>query len=129
MNKGLQCFKINRLQQYNSMSYYKYKIKKYYLLIVALICLANLAFSQTNKWDLLFKDPPAQYKPMPLWHLNGQLSDTVIDRQMKDVKHASNFGGVTVLPVSGTTPKYLSQDYWNFFGRILQDAKKNLTWT
>lgn len=113
------------------MSYYKYKMKKYYLLIVALICLVNLAFSQTNKWDFLFKDPPAQFKPMPLWHLNGQLSDTVIDRQMNDVKYASKFGGVTVLPLSGTTPKYLSQDYWNFFGRILQDAKKlnlNVIW-
>lgn len=106
-------------------------MKKYYLLITTLIYLANLSFSQTNKWERLFKDPPAQYKPMPFWHLNGQLSDSIIDRQMKDVKYVSGFGGVTVLPVTGMSPKYLSEDYFNFYGRILEDAKTldlNVIW-
>jgi hypothetical protein len=48
----------------------------------------------------LFKDPPSQYEQMPFWHVNGKLTDEGIDSQMRDVKYKSNFGGVTVLPVS-----------------------------
>jgi hypothetical protein len=114
-------------------------------ILPALLCLTNMAFCQSADLGTLFKNPPGKYKPMPFWHLNGQLSDTIIDRQMNDVKNASGFGGVTVLPVTGgkvvgvspaviapgMSPLYLSNDYFKYYGRILADAKKldlNVVW-
>jgi len=94
-----------------------------------------ISFSQSSNWQKLFKDPPTEYKPMPLWHMNGKLTNEELDRQMKDIRYASGFGGVTVLPVSeqpglgggkmypGMEPAYLSDGYFNFYNHILEDAK------
>jgi hypothetical protein len=90
--------------------------------------------AQETEWQKLFQDPPMQFRPVPFWHLNGKLTSEEIDRQMKDVRYSSGFGGVTVLPVStqggfspgrqfpGTDPLYLTEEYFGFYSRILQDA-------
>ena len=71
-----------------------------------------------------FENPPAEYRPMPLWHLNGHLTEDAIRRQIVEAKEKSGFGGMTVLPVSpmghwydghlcpGMTPEYLSDEYF-----------------
>jgi hypothetical protein len=111
-------------------------MKKYIVCVSAFILTSFVnVFAQNADWKILFNDPPSQYKPMPFWHMNGKLSNEGIDSQMRDVKYKSNFGGVTVLPVSaqagfgngkmfpGMEPAYLSDEYFGFYDRILQDAK------
>src|SRR6516165_3572286 len=99
--------------------------------------------AQTSNWASLFKDPPNKFRPMPFWHMNGKLSKPEIERQMNDMHVYSGFGGVTVLPVSaqqgfgsgkvypGMEPAYLSDEYFDFYSYILQEAKKmgmNVVW-
>ncbi|MCW3119276.1 MAG: hypothetical protein JWM28_3358 [Chitinophagaceae bacterium] len=112
-------------------------MKKFIVCLSAFISASVLnVIAQNSDWKKLFKDPPAQFKPMPFWHMNGKLTNEGIDSQMHDVKYKSNFGGITVLPVSaqpgfgngkifpGMEPPYLSEAYFGFYDRILNNAKK-----
>ncbi len=106
------------------------------LIIAAVLINTFTASAQNTDWHTAFKNPPGQYKPMPFWHMNGRLTNEGIDSQMHDVKYKSNFGGVTVLPVTsqanftgkkmfpGMEPAYLSDEYFTFYKRILDDARK-----
>ena len=84
-----------------------------------------------------FENPPTEYKPMPLWHLNGHLTKPEIERQIVEAKEKSGFGGMTVLPVSpmghwydnhlcpGMTPEYLSEEYFDLYGYMLEVSRDN----
>jgi hypothetical protein len=71
-----------------------------------------------------FKNPEVQYKPMPFWHINGELTNEGIEQQMRDAKLKANFGGVAVLPVTRTKPDFLSESYFEKYDYILKTAKK-----
>jgi len=86
--------------------------------------------SCSNKLEQQFKNPPNQYKPMPFWHINGELTTEEIRRQMKDA-HEVGFSGVSLLPLAekspsrpGTTPKFLSEEYFARFQDVLDVAKE-----
>jgi hypothetical protein len=78
-----------------------------------------------------FKTPPGKYKPMPFWHINGEMTTEGIRQQMKDAKRLAGFSGVSVLPLApkkngkgGTLPKFLSEDYLKRFQDVLDVAKE-----
>ncbi len=78
-----------------------------------------------------FKTPPNEYKPMPFWHINGELTREGIRQQMKDAKELAGFSGVSVLPLApkkngegGTLPKFLSEDYLNRFQDVIDVAEE-----
>ncbi|MFS4417389.1 glycosyl hydrolase [Maribacter sp. 2307ULW6-5] len=78
-----------------------------------------------------FKNPPAAYKPMPFWHINGELTTNGIRQQMKDAKELGGFSGISVLPLApkkngrpGTTPKFLSGEYLERFQDVLDTAEE-----
>jgi hypothetical protein len=78
-----------------------------------------------------FKTPPGKYKPMPFWHINGEMTTEGIRQQMKDAKELAGFSGVSVLPLApkkngkgGTLPKFLSEDYLKRFQDVLDVAKE-----
>lgn len=62
-------------------------------------------------------------KGMPLWHMNGPLTSELIQEFFEKGK-ASGFAGYTILPMSATQPKYLSEEYFKLFGEILETAEK-----
>ncbi|MBR0236927.1 MAG: hypothetical protein IJQ39_02430 [Thermoguttaceae bacterium] len=62
-------------------------------------------------------------KPLPLWHTNGQLSDALID-EFFEKGTQNGFGGYTFLPLGRTLPKYLSDEYFEYFGKVLKEAQK-----
>ncbi len=77
-----------------------------------------------------FKNPPNQYKPMPFWHINGELTTEEIRRQMKDA-HDVGFTGVSLLPLAdkgtgrpGTSPKFLSEEYFDRFQDMIDVAEE-----
>jgi hypothetical protein len=63
-------------------------------------------------------------KGMPLWHMNGLLTSELIQEFFEKGK-ASGFAGYTILPMSATQPKFLSEEYFKLFGEILATAEKN----
>jgi len=93
--------------------------------VVILLGLSFIGFAQKNVSinKANFKNPPPTYKPMPFWHLNGNLNENEINRQMTDA-HTAGFGGLTILPVHSTTPEYLSEGYFKSYKTILETARK-----
>lgn len=71
-----------------------------------------------------FKTPTKEYLPLPLWHLNGQLSTEIIQDQMTKAVLESGFGGFCLLPVRSTKPAYLSEEYFDRYSDMLETAKK-----
>lgn len=91
--------------------------------------------SQSNSLKDNFGDPPNGYRPMPFWHLNGELTKESISKQIENAHKLSGFGGVTVLPVSeggqfntgilcpGTEPKFLSDEYFDRYLDMLETSQ------
>lgn len=77
-----------------------------------------------QNWDQDFAAPPAVLRPIPFWHINGMLTTDAIKAQMKDTRDKSGFGGVAVLPVRETLPKYLSDDYFARYADILKTGRE-----
>lgn len=106
-------------------------------ILVAFGC-SSCATSQDELKDR-FKNPPAQYRPMPFWHINGQMTKEGIEERLDGAKNLGGFGGVTVLPVSpgpqvgtgntcpGTEPAFLSEEYFERYTDILNVSQKQGT--
>ncbi|MDP2527079.1 glycosyl hydrolase [Maribacter dokdonensis] len=110
----------------------KYKISN--LLLIALLFTGISCKKEKEKLpeDLVenFKNPPNEFKPMPFWHINGELTTTGIKEQMKDAKEKAGFSGISVLPLApkkngrpGTTPKFLSKKYLERYQDVLNTAE------
>ena len=111
--------------------------REHYMLILALsigflyssCSPVNSALSKKFVQD--FKVPPGAYKPMPFWHINGELTTQGIREQMKEAKETAGFSGISVLPLaskkngkSGTTPKFLTPQYLERFQDVLDTAEE-----
>lgn len=101
------------------------------LLSMAIFALTSCTSeSVNNKLEENFKNPPRKYGPMPFWHINGELTTKGIRQQAKDANDAG-FTGLTLLPLAekspdspGTTPKFLSDDYFKRFQDMLNVAEE-----
>lgn len=92
--------------------------------------IASLVSCNTNL-EKGFKNPPDEYKPMPFWHINGEMTTEGIRRQMRDARELGGFSGISVLPLApkkngkpGTTPKFLSEEYLMRFQDVLDTAEE-----
>jgi len=92
---------------------------------LALALFANeAAAAGGTDWERDFRTPPAAFKSMPLWHLNGKLTTQGITDQLQDSRDKSGFSGVAVLPVKETEPAYLTDEYFARYGDILETSKR-----
>lgn len=86
-------------------------------------------FSCTSNLEKDFKNPPDEFRPMPFWHINGELTTEGIREQMEDAREAG-FSGVSLLPLAtynhkvGTSPKFLSEAYFERFRDMLDVAEE-----
>lgn len=83
-----------------------------------------------------FNNPPNEYRPVPFWHINGHLTTDGIEKRITEARTLAGFGGVTVLPVNphaqwqtgypcpGTTPAYLSEEYFHRYADILRVSEQ-----
>ncbi len=106
--------------------------------LILLPLLALIASACTPKDTLRdnFVSPPNEFRPMPLWHLNGHLTTEGITRQITEARDLSGYGGMTVLPVTpiahwfdghmcpGMTPEYLSDEYFARYNDMLTVSKE-----
>ena len=101
------------------------------LIYCLLVLIVMSACSDADKLEQKFANPPEAYKPMPFWHINGELTTEGIRQQMTDAKVLGGFSGVTVLPLSarsetrpGTTPDFLSDEFFERYFDILETARE-----
>jgi len=50
-----------------------------------------------SRLETEFQHPPDVYKPMPLWFINGELTNEGIRQQMKTAREGAGFTGVSPL--------------------------------
>ncbi|MDO5309451.1 MAG: hypothetical protein Q4G03_08160 [Planctomycetia bacterium] len=86
---------------------------------------ASADVNQLREW---FKTAPdilpegkVPLKGLPLWHTNGELTDEII-HEFFEQGQANGYGGITFLPLTKTTPKYLSEEYLKQYGKALDLA-------
>ncbi len=92
------------------------RIASVLLLIQALDSAAQNAFE--------FKNPPAQYRPTPLWFWNDtRVTRQGIDAQLPDLRDQCGYGGISILPFGANfEPKYLTPDYFDLYGYAIRRA-------
>lgn len=88
---------------------------------------ANADVQQIKTWfreaPSILPDAKVPLKGQPLWHTNGELTDEII-HEIFEVGQENGFGGITFLPLTKTTPKYLSDKYLEQYGKALDLADK-----
>jgi hypothetical protein len=102
------------------------KKNTFYLSLMLLFSVINVGAQKANGiTKKVFKTPPKEYYPTPFWHMNGDLTDAEIIKQMTDASSKAKFNGVAILPVKNTKPDFLSDDYFAKINTILETAKKH----
>ncbi len=98
--------------------------------VFILFFLAVLFSASTPKLKEKFKQPSGEFKPMPFWHINGEMTTEGIRKQMQDAK-AVGFCGVTLLPLAdksdtrpGTYPKFLTENYFARYQDMIDVANE-----
>ena len=71
-----------------------------------------------------FQEPPDQFKPMPLWFINGEITTEGIRKQLEDAKEKAGFTGVSPLPKADVKPKVFSEAYFDRYRDILETAEE-----
>ena len=109
---------------------------KHYFIYVLLFFCACACSDKNAALRNDFAQPPVEYRPMPLWHLNGQLTEEGIRKQIIEARDFSGYGGMTPLPVTpgphwydqhacpGMTPEYLSEAYFDMYIYMLEVSKE-----
>lgn len=97
------------------------------------ICLSIVAIFMSCQPNLeqQFQNPPDAFKPMPFWHINGEMTAEGIRQQMEDARKLAGFSGISVLPLApknknrpGTSPKFLTDGYLDRFQDVLDVAEE-----
>ncbi|MGB9835905.1 MAG: glycosyl hydrolase [Candidatus Saccharicenans sp.] len=72
---------------------------------------------------LQFQDPPAEYRPMPLWVWNEDMTADKVRRQLEYLKD-KGFGGGFVHPRPGLITPYLTDEWLSLFKEAVQRGKE-----
>lgn len=70
-----------------------------------------------------FADPPADYRPMPLWVWNDEMSEPRIRQMLADYRK-QGFGGVFIHPRPGLITEYLGTDWFRLWRIALEEGKR-----
>ncbi|WP_337098922.1 glycosyl hydrolase [Paenibacillus sp. YIM B09110] len=70
-----------------------------------------------------FIDPPAAFRPAPLWVWNDEMTEDRIVAQLREMKKGG-FGGAFVHPRPGLITEYLSEDWFILWGIALREAQR-----
>lgn len=73
--------------------------------------------------EKLFADPPSEFRTMPLWVWNDQVTEAKLDRMLKELKEAG-FGGLFVHPRPGLITEYLSDDWFRLYKYTVDKGKE-----
>lgn len=71
-----------------------------------------------------FAAPPTSQRPMPLWWINAPMTAQGLRDRLQKLDEHTGFGGVAVLPYNGIEPEFLSDEYWQLYGELLDECKR-----
>lgn len=73
-----------------------------------------------------FQTPPMEYRPIPLWFWNNAtVEQEKALEQFQQMIHRDGYGGCAILPFGEEfAPEYLSEEYMNLYGAIIEEARK-----
>ncbi|MGD2176107.1 MAG: glycosyl hydrolase [Candidatus Brocadiaceae bacterium] len=71
----------------------------------------------------LLEDPPARYRPMPVWSWNGDVSEERITEMLEQFAE-QGMGGVFVTPRWGLITDYLSEQWFDLWEFALGECKR-----
>ncbi|MDY3989039.1 MAG: glycosyl hydrolase [Massilioclostridium sp.] len=72
-----------------------------------------------------FQQPPQEKKSIPLWFWNKNISEMDVDKVLEIMEHSakeSGYGGFGILPEWQND--YMSEDYFRFYGAVLEKAEE-----
>ena len=85
----------------------------------------------TGELEKQCKNPPAEFRPMPFWRVDGGMTEKRIEKEISAAGKLGHYGGVTAYPVtevsrnsSQTYSPYLSETYFERYQHILETARK-----
>ncbi len=97
-----------------------------FLLILSFLCTNNdiQAGERNFPTNETFKNPPLIYFPKPLWFWNDtKVTEAGITIQMQGFRDSCHYGGFSILPFGQKfKPEYLTEDYFNIYGKALEKA-------
>ena len=85
--------------------------------------MTKISPSHPNKFPHTFLNPPAEYRPQPLWVWNGDVTRERITEMLEQFA-AQGMGGVFVHPRAGLVTDYLSDAWFDLWGFALAEAKR-----
>ena len=71
----------------------------------------------------LFQDPPAEFRPQPVWSLNSVLTRERLTEMLQQFKE-QGMGGVFILPRWGLVTPFLSERWFDMWGHALRECRR-----
>jgi hypothetical protein len=72
-----------------------------------------------------FKNPPMKYRPQPFYFWNDSVRADVVAQQLKQFRDHDGYGGVCIFGYGKNfKPEYLSDAYFDVYGKTIAAAKK-----
>ena len=102
-----------------------------FLSVITLFFLQCSTFKSDPSWrsdsfsDLknFFQNPASEFRTVPFWVWNDEITETQIDEQLSDFK-SKGFGGVFVHPRPGLITPYLSERWHQLFKYSVEKGKE-----
>ncbi len=99
------------------------KTTKWYLLLSLLMGMAACGpDSEFQKFKTDFEVPPNEFRTVPFWVWNCEITEEIIDEQLEDMKK-HGMGGVFVHPRYGLITEYASDEWYRLVEYAMKKAK------
>ncbi|HET9571855.1 MAG TPA: glycosyl hydrolase [Bacteroidales bacterium] len=91
----------------------------------SLLLLMGVSGIQAGGFQSNFKNPPMKYRPQPFYFWNDSVKAEVVAEQMKQLRDHDGYGGFSIFGFGKNfKPEYLSDDYFQLYGKTIAAAKK-----
>lgn len=99
-------------------------MKHVFFIFLSLWMCSGITYAQIDEKE--FASPGMPYRPVPLWFWNNTaLDETELVVQFWQMIVKDGYGGCAILPFGKDfKPEYLTEKYFQYYGRILQEAEK-----
>jgi hypothetical protein len=74
--------------------------------------------------EMAFQSPPSEFRSRPLYWLNAPLSKDELRAQLTSMRDQCGFGGFAPLVLKSARPEYLTEEYFEYYGLILDTAQE-----
>lgn len=94
-------------------------------IVGSLFLLMGVQGMQAVDFQSNFKNPPMKFRPQPLYFWNDTVKAEVVAEQMKQLRDRDGYGGFSILGYGKNfKPDYLSNAYFDLYGKTIATAKK-----